>query len=291
MVIKFFNGWYFFWIILSIASVVGLYFLLRKKSQKTQKIVLFCLLALGLVLHFTKFFYPPYSNDTSRLYRDIWFNNICAANIALFPFIFLLKNKVAKDYMFYLGILGGLGAVLIPIEPLDKVNQAAEWIDIIRFYIHHTMLYAVPLLMVKFKLHTLSYKRVLWCPIFFIGVLTFILTNQILQSELGFTALRNNNFMDINYKNPSMIWGPSGGIGNFLASLCPKIFTYVPVGAYAGQVKYWPVLWLLVPSLILITPVCFGLCMIFDHKNFTNDLKNLKQKFKNKKINKEKLNS
>jgi len=274
------NGWYIFWVILSIGSFVGLYFLLRKKSPKTQNIVLFSLLAFALVLHFLKNFIPPYSLDASKLYLNSWFINICGANIALFPFLFLSKNKYAKDYMFYLGLLGGALAVLIPIEPIEKANQAAEWLDIIRFYIHHNILWQVPLLMVIFKLHKLSYKRILFVPISLCMVLMFIMINQILQSELGFIALRNNNFLKINYKNNSMIWAPFDEIKQYVQYLVPKFLRTVPVGANAGQEKYWPLLWLICPLYIILVPICFGLSMIFDHKTLKEDIKKLKLKFK-----------
>ena len=39
MYVKMFNFWYFFWIFLSIACYVGLYLLLKNKSDKTKKIV------------------------------------------------------------------------------------------------------------------------------------------------------------------------------------------------------------------------------------------------------------
>ena len=54
MFIAMFNGWYFFWLILSAGAIVGLYFLLRNRSEFTQKAVLFGLLAFGLLLHFLK---------------------------------------------------------------------------------------------------------------------------------------------------------------------------------------------------------------------------------------------
>lgn len=269
-----FNLWYWFWLIISIGSTVGLYFLLRKKTQKTQKAVLFSILVLGLVAHFTKFLYPPYSTDPARMLRDSWFVNICGANIGLFPFMFFSKNKRVKDYMFYLGLLGGLVATLVPLEPIAKVNQAAEWIDIVRFYFHHTMLYAVPLLMVLLGLHKLSYKRVLWCPVYLLGVMLFIMLNQILQSELGFIPLRGNDMLNINYKNSSLIWGPgSQSFAVILTALCPKIFKTIPVGEYAGQTKYWPWFWLIVPVFVYLVPICFGICLIFDFKNFKTDFK------------------
>ncbi len=281
MNIQMFNFWYWFWVIISIGSFIGLYFLLRKKSPKTQKIVLFCILIAGVIVHFTKFLYPPYSNDISRMLRDSWFINICGANIALFPFFFLSKNDRAKDYMFYLGLLGGLISVIVPLEPISKINQSAEWIDIIRFYFHHTMLYAVPLLMVMFGLHKLSYKRVLWCPVYLLGVMLFIMLNQVLQSELGFIPLRGNDIMNINYKNSSLIWGPgSYSFAKILEVLCPRIFKTIPYGEFAGQTKYWPWFWLIVPAFVYLTPICFGLCMIFDHKNFKQDCLSFKEKRK-----------
>lgn len=274
MNIQMFNLWYWFWVIISIGSTVGLYFLLRHKSQKTQKIVLFSILVLGLIAHFTKFLYPPYSTDTARMLRDAWFVNICGANIGLFPFMFFSKNEKVKDYMFYLGLLGGLIAVLVPLEPIAKVNQAGEWIDIVRFYFHHTMLYAIPLLMVILGLHKLSYKRVFWCPVYLLGVMLFIMLNQIFQSELGFIPLRGDDMLNINYKNSSLIWGPGNeSFAVILTALCPKIFKTIPCGQFAGQTKYWPWFWLIVPAFVYLVPICFGICLIFDFKNFKTDFK------------------
>lgn len=270
-----FNGWYFFWLLLAAGSIVGLYFGLRNKSTRTQKIVLFSLLALGFLFHFLKAYIPPYSVDEARKFRDSWFVNICGANIALFPFFFFVKNKYIKDYMFYIGVLSGLIALFYPQEPLAKVNQAAETLDIIRFYYHHWMLLAVPLLLVLFKQHELSYKRILCAPTGLLLLMLFIMLNQIFQSELGFIPLRSDDMFHINYKNTSYIWGPgeNDAIGQFLAIFCPDFFKVIPVGQYAGQEKYWPWFWMIFPAYILVTPLAFGLCMIFDCKHFKEDVK------------------
>ena len=292
MNIQMFNGWYFLMLFICIGAVVGLYFILRNKSEKTQKIVLFLILLLGLILHFLKCFIPPYSTDNNRLLRDIFFINICGANIFLFPFIFLSKSEKAKDYMFYIGVLSGLISIFYPAEPMAKVNQASEWLDILRFYFHHTMLWAVPLLMVVFKLHKLNYRRVIYVPIYLLSVMLFIMVNQVLQSELGFIPLRGDDIFNINYKNSSMIWGPSGAIGDFLAIFCPDFFKYLPVGEHAGEPKYWPWFWLIFPAFIILVPVSFLISLIFDFKRFKNDMQYLKLKFNqrfypNKVINEE----
>lgn len=273
MIIAMFNGWYFFWLLLSAAGVVGLYFVLRKAHPTTQKAVLFGLLAFGLILHFLKVYIPPYSVDEARMLRDAWFVNICAANIALFPFFFFSKNKYIHDYMFYIGVLSGLIAVFYPQEPLAKADQAGEFWDIVRFYYHHWMLLAVPLLMVLLGHHKLSYKRILSAPTGLLLLMLFIMLNQIFQSELGYIPLRSADMFDINYKNTSYIWGPGtdDAIGEFLALFCPNFFKTLPVGEFAGQEKYWPWFWMIFPVYILVTPLSFGLCMIFDRRSFLRD--------------------
>ncbi len=282
MFIAMFNFWYFFWLILAAGATVGLYFLLRNRSTSTQRAVLFGILAFGLLLHFLKVYIPPYSVDEARKFRDSWFVNICGANIALFPFMFFSKKDSVKDYMFYLGVLSGLLALFYPEEPIAKVNQAAEQLDIIRFYFHHWMVMAVPLLMVLFGHHKLSYKRVLAAPVGLLLLMLFIMLNQIFQSELGYIPLRSRDeFFGIGYKNTSYIWGPgtNDAIGNFFALFTPEIFRIVPVGQYIGQEKYWPWFWMIVPVFVLVTPLSFLLCMIFDGKNFAQDMKNLKSRF------------
>lgn len=276
MFIAMFNFWYFFWLILAAGATVGLYFLLRNRSQFTQKAALFGILIFGLALHFLKVYIPPYSVDHARLLRDSWFVNICAANIALFPFLFFSKKNAVKDYMFYLGTISGLLALVYPQEPIAKLDQLAEQLDIVRFYFHHWMLMAVPLLMVLLGHHKISYKRVWTAPVGLLLLMLFIILNQVFQAELGFVPLRNQaGFFDIGYKNTSYIWGPgtNDAIGNFLAIFTPKIFRTVPAGQFAGAEKYWPWFWLVVPAFVLLTPLAFMMSMIFDKKAFVQDAK------------------
>ena len=282
MYIAMFNGWYFFWLILFTGATAGLYFLLRNRRAAAQKTVLFSLLAVGFLLHFLKTYIPPYSVDEARMLRDSWFVNICAANIALFPFLFWSKNRKVQDYMFYIGVISGLIALLYPQEPMAKQNQAGEQLDILRFYYHHWMLLAVPLLSVMLGHHKLSYKRVLSAPTGLLLLMLFIMLNQIFQSELGFVPLRNReDFFAIGYKNTSYIWGPgtNDAIGEFLALFTPEFFKTVPVGEFAGQAKYWPWFWLIVPCYILIPPISVLLALVFDHGALIADVRKLRDRF------------
>ena len=313
MVVEMLNVWYFVWLVIAAGAIVGLYFLLKNQKPSVQKIVLFSLLAAGFLLHFLKMFIPPYSVDEARLLSDIWFINICGANIALFPFLFWMKKKPVKDYMFYIGVLSGLIALFYPQEALGK--GGSEMLDVIRFYYHHWMLLAVPLLMVLLKQHKLSWKRVWAAPVGLLLLMLFIILNQFFQSELGFIPLRGavdklqeidgvqyiltkitgapidiggeqyalvnywDIFRDVDWKNSSYIYSPNftetakDPIGAFFDIFCPGFFKTVPVGAYAGQTKYWPWFWMIFPVFILVTPLSFGLSMIFDRKNFVKDVK------------------
>ena len=309
MVIEMFNVWYFLWMFLGIGATVGLYFLLKKQKPSVQKIVLFSLLVLGLALHFLKVFIPPYSTNPERMLSDSWFINICGANIALFPFLFWSKKKAVKDYMFYIGLLSGLIVLFYPQEALGRpVN---ETLDVIRFYYHHWMIIAVPLMMVLLKLHTISWKRVLAAPVGLLLLMLFIILNQFFQAELGFIELRGTVdktteqyilteivgdtvdigdkqyalvdywkiFRDVDWKNSSYIYSPNfteeakDPIGRFFDIFCPQIFETVPVGPFAGQTKYWPWFWMICPVFILVTPLAFAVSLIFDRKNFVRDVK------------------
>ena len=283
MRIQLFNFWYFLFIVLSAGGFAGLYFLLRNRSRKTVNAVLIGLMAFALVLHFMKGLFPPYSLDYDRHLRDSWFINICGANIALFPFMLLTKNKYIKDYMFYIGVLSGIIAIFYPIDPIQKADQMAEIVDVLRFYLHHNLLWYVPMLMVILGDHRPAWRRVWATPVILLLVMLFIMLNQILQSELGFIGLRGDDIHAIPYVNNSLIWGPDGSISNLIDWACPEFFKTIPVGPHAGEAKYWPWFWLVVPCFVILTPVCFLISLIFDRENFRKNAQLLLGKLRGQK--------
>lgn len=275
--VKLFNFWYLFFIALGIGTILGLYFLLKNKSERTKKIVIGAILFFNLALHFLKLTFPPYSENPAQALRDVWFINVCATSVLFFPFIFISKSKTAKDYMFYLGFISGFLALLYPTEAL---NKSVLTLDLWRFYICHIIIIAGPLLTVLLGLHKLDVKRILKIPFCMTAMLLFIICNQVLQSELGIIALRDNNFLDINWHNPSLIWGPTDDVAIIFSWLTPNFMKVVPFGEFAGQEKYWPLFWMLPGIFVYFILEPLILCFIFERKNTVNFFKSAFNKAK-----------
>lgn len=278
--VKLLNFWYAFFIMLTAGAIVGLYFLLRNRTDKTKKWVLGGLLFFNLALHFLKLTFPPYSTDSELAMREVWFVNVCGTSVLFFPFIFISKSKVAKDYMVFLGIISGFLAVLYPTEAIDK---SVLTLDVWRFYICHGIIIIVPMLTVLLKLHKLDVKRIWKTPICMCAMLLFIICNQVLQSELGIIPLRNDNMLNVNFRNPSLIWGPTDAVAVLFSWLTPAFMKTVPFGPYAGQEKYWPFFWMVPGVIFYFILVPLLICFIFDFKETKNTFVNFFKLFKIKK--------
>ena len=276
--VQLFNFWYFFFLIIGTLSIVGLYFLLRNKSTKTQKIVLLSILFFNLALHFLKLTFPPYSTNPDKAIREVWFINVCATSVLFFPFLFLSKSETAKDYMVFLGIISGFLAFLYPTE---AINKSVLTLDLWRFYICHWIIIAIPMLTVLLKLHKLDITRIWKTPICVSAMLLFIICNQILQSELGIISLRNQDMFNINFHNPSLIWGPTDGVAVIFSCLTPDFMKTIPWGEFAGQEKYWPFFWMLPGVILYFILVPLIICFIFDFKGTVSSFVNIFSRIKN----------
>jgi len=279
--VKLFNVFYFIPILFTILFVIISYFVLRNKSLKVKRIFIFILLISNLLLHFLKFLFPPYSLSESRYFRDVFFINICAVSVLIFPFIFMSKNKNLKDFMFYQGIITGSIALLYPTEALN--NGTTYIIDTIRFYYCHIVILVGPLLMVLLKVHTIDYKRIWKMPLYMMCVLIFVIVNQVLQSELGFIPLRGDDMFDIGWKNSSLIWGPTDDVAKLFTWLTPDFMKTIPFGKYEGESKYWPFFYLMPGCILYYLILPFIISIPFEHKRMKEDIISLIEKFKNTK--------
>ena len=230
------------------------------------------ILFFNLALHFLKLTFPPYSTDCAFAAREVWFINVCATSVLFFPFIFISKSKVAKDYMVFLGIISGFLAMLYPTE---AINKSLLTLDLWRFYVCHIILIAVPLLTVLLGLHKLDVKRIWKTPLCVMAMLLFIICNQVLQSELGIINLRNDDMFNVNFTNPSLIWGPTDDVAVIFSWLTPSFMKTIPFGTYAGQEKFWPFFWMVPGVIVYFILVPLILCFILDFKNTKDTFKSL----------------
>lgn len=281
MTVQLFNWFYFMYIIFAIGSFVGLYFLLRKMSEKIKTIVVGAILVFNLVLHFLKLTFPPYSTNPDLAMSQIWFINICGVSILVFPIIFFSKNKTLKDFMLYLGVISGFLALVYPTEAINKDPFA---LDTIRFYLAHSIIIIAPLLMVSLKLHTISYRRIWAMPLIICAYLLFIMVQNVLQSELGIINLRNGDFFNPNYHNPSLVWGPTDGVAIVFKIFTPGFMKVVPYGPYQGELKFWPFFWLVPGAFVYFWAIPFVFVLIIKNSRIElfEDIKKIIHKIKNR---------
>jgi len=271
--IEYLNFFYFLYIALALALLAGLYFLLRKKSERTVSAVLFGILFASFILHFLKLTFEEYQRWMPRAIMTVTPENICAVSVLVFPWFFLSRKNLLKDYMFYFGILSGLGATVVPV---DIIGRGAFELEVIRFYFAHIIIWVVPLLMVMLKQHTLDYKRIFKVPFLFYIVLCVILANEVMLTGAGFVHI--DYLFSSEFRNAAMIFGPNPDIdpiGRLFVTLTPKLFQSVPVGPNAGEVFYWPVIWLMIPGYIYFCAFSLLITIPIQHKVIKEDIRRI----------------
>ena len=276
--INYLNTYYFLYLTLGFALLLGLYFLLRNKNEKTITIVLFSLLLGNFILSFLKLYADYYQQWMPWAIRTVTPENICNISVLAFPWIFLSRVKILKDYMFFMGVFGGLGAMLIPV---DAIGLAPFSFEAIWFYICHGLIWIVPLLMVLLKLHTLDYKRIVKIPLLVYAVLCIILVNEVILIGTGFVNI--NTLFSYEVRNAAMIFGPLPEdlfIGKFFTPLTPNLFLTVPIGPNAGAPFYWPIVWLVIPFFVYFCILALILALPFEYKNIRKDVLALKKKLR-----------
>ncbi len=256
MTVEFGNVFYILYIICSFGGVIGAYFCLRNKSDKIKRIVLFSLAAFNFTLHFVKLAFPPYCADMPDSLHKASLENICAVSTVLFPFIFLIKKQCfLHDYFYFIGVIGGLAALIYPTEALGNSPFA---FDTIRFYICHALLLTVPLLSALLNVYRPRLKMLWVVPLLFLLHELIIMLNEIVLLKTGLIEGTWQTFFDRGARNNSFVHGPTpdlDAIGKALTIFTPKLFTQDVFGVNGGKDFYWPVIWMIGPVLIYFPPL------------------------------------
>lgn len=268
MKIEFGNIYYFIPIIICIVFIAFVFYLLKNKDEKIKKVVLLCILLFNFALHFLKQLAPGYREiPFKEILHKSTLENICAVSTVVFPFIFLFakKNSRILDFMYFIGVLGGGLALIIPTEALDQPSIIT--FESIRFYICHIILISVPLLMVLLKLHKPRLSSVFIIPLFFLGYETIIFLNTLIFMKLGCYNFNSwSAFFDRDIANWSFVFGVSKGMDSVKTVfdyLTPKFLHTNYFNIPNIDEFYFPVLWLVLPIYVLFPPIYTIIIMPF----------------------------
>ncbi len=177
-------------ILLAIGICVSLFFILRNKSDKTKKIVIFSLLCLNLLTHFIAPLILE-SEPSERLRRIFWLNT-CGITAVTAPFIFWSKDRFLKGGMVYVGLFTGLLAMFLPSE---FVGQSLS-LDMVRFMYQHAIIWIVPVLMISLKMYEVKWKEIWIMPVYFFLCLFIVLANTVIAYEIGTIGHISNQNME-----------------------------------------------------------------------------------------------
>ena len=255
-IVKVGNGFYFLYIGIAAILLLSLVLLLRKRSRKTVRTVLLVLLFANLALHYLKQAFPPYIKEFPLSLRMSAMQNLCAVSTILFPFIYLFKKQnILHDYAFFIGVVGGAAALFYPTEALGKLPFA---FDTIRFYLCHTILFAVPMTAAVLGVYRPRLKRFWAIPLLFLGWQAIICANDCFLVAVGLVKGEFSDLLNPGFHNSSFTFGVRPDFAwaaKVFDPLVPWFLRTDAFGLNGGVAFYFPVLWLIGPSFVFLIPI------------------------------------
>ena len=255
------------YIVAALVITALLYFLLRRKSQKIQKNVIMVIMILNVFQHlFKSFIYPQYDGLGFTALSTAY--NMCATIILISPLVFVLKFNLLRDFVFYVGSVAGIIAIVLPYW---SIGADAFDLEFVRSFICHTMLFATSLLPLLFGIHRPSYKCFYKLALCFISILGIIILNDTVCILFGiYPGVEGLSLGEaLRAANPVWAFGP------------PESFSWIADGAKVFLPDSWvgenpagrfvPVVWYIIPMYLAITAVAFPICVLCDFENFKSD--------------------
>lgn len=262
------NFIYFIVLAIEILLTVGLYLFLKNKSKNFTYNFLLIWCFCNFALHFLK----QFSYMSFYSLRKSTAENICAVSTLVFPFIMLYKKQGSiHDFMFMIGVIGGGAGLLYPTEAIGKQVFA---FDTLRFFFCHYSLFAIPLLLALTDIYRPKFKNFWKMPIYFLiyeaiicGNTALIIVSKLYKNDKNMTFIEL--FFDKNLLNNSFVFGPTddmGKVGQIIGNLCPGFMKIDIFKLFNGRVVYWPVVWLIIPSIIIFIPLYLLISFPFYYK-------------------------
>lgn len=272
------NTLYMLIIGLIIVFVFAMVYLSRTVSQRTVFWIITIMLFANFALHFLKQFLPSYLADFPYSLRKSTVENICAVSVVVFPFLFLYGGKYSKDYMYYLGVISGALACLLPSDAmgreLDNFDAIAE---LTRYYLCHVPLVVAPLMMVASGMHKLDYHRIWKQPFILYFVLSVIFFNELALKLCGLVPCTWEEFFSRGFRNAAFVFGPPPFVDYVFGSLyrvfIPPFFMF----EIDSNLYFIPILWLVIPYYIFGSAVYLLISLPFESRHIKIDFLSFKR--------------
>lgn|GEM_PF-1638452 len=241
MVVEFLSFWHVFWLVFYLVVIVGLYQIFKNKPQRTQQFLIYGLILLNFIFHFT---FPAFIQESpERFIRAISLSNICAVIVLMSPFIYWQRDHFLKPGWLYVSIIAG---VAILVNPTDALGRHPFELDVLRFFIQHLIIFVVPILLISFNHETLRWRYLWTTPIFMMLIVALVIANAAILQVLGVIP-------DMRSINAAFQWRPAE-LEGALGWLVPTAFTRVPFGINAGEAAHWPLIYKL-PAYFVLGPL------------------------------------
>lgn len=264
--------WHILSIALNLAIPAGLYFILRKRSVKTQKIVIAAIIAVNLLQHLFKYWIWPHKFTAEFTFeRDNTAYNMCAFLIIATPIIFFIGSDLWKNFITYVGSVAGFIAIAVPFW--FEGGSVFSW-EYLRFFVCHALLFTTSILPALLGIYKIRYRK-FWK----IGLVFFLALILIIFNNLAWAAMKGNVkdwYALLRGQDPCFVMGPPEKFPIFekiASALTPSIFL-------GGDGKpYVPILWYAIPMYLLITVLTFCIGAAVDRKTFLSDMAIIREKF------------
>ena len=203
-------------LMLASAAMVGIYFLLKNRSQKTQTIT------LGIL---------SFSGIAAILFNLLAWNSpweylplhLCSLNALVLPFAVFFRNKVLGNLL----NLWNLGALLaVVLNHAQSEFLLNSW-TFIFYFIPHVLEFAIPLLLFKLKLVEKDYRCIPATLGITLGMFTIVhLLNKLLNAFFVAKEITNSagELLQVNYMYTII---PENPVLVILHNILPQEYWYL----------------------------------------------------------------
>jgi uncharacterized membrane protein YwaF len=267
----------------AVFSVLTLFILCFRKSKSTTKKMIFLVLLANLVMFCLRPLFPPSSSvgiedqTFPRLLHYLTFESVCAICTWVFPFVLLFGGKTMKDFFVYVATLASLVAIFFPAIEGDMLFEY----DTIRFFFMHFTLLFMPVAMLLCGLHKMEWKNFWKVPFVLLLVLGITFLNEVILTVTGLNGYTFKELFDRNVHNVALVYGPTVELEKIvwlLDGLTPEflrtaLYDIPEIGLRAGSEFYWPLVWLIVPILVVLLPLFLVMGIVLNLGGFFYDVR------------------